>query len=480
MTKGKRLYSSKLIPALVLLMLLGSLTSCSKAPAPADEPAGLPDKAGGNVITFVTINSPNTYYVNEHDDYAGLEYELAQLFVQSLGPPFSLKFVVVDSFAKVIPALLNNKADIGAADITITTERKKIIDYSVPYHDVQQQLAYNRDKAKPPKKLADLEGKLLVIPSGTSFVERVSTLSVEHPSLAWREVNHTNSEQLIENLANAEIEYTIADSHLLAVMQNYYPNIGMAFPLGEPEKIAWAMAKGSNPKLLSKINGFFKKIKADGTLRNLIDRYHGNTKRLNPLDVKTFLARSQTLLPKYTRLFKNAQDSTDIDWRLLAAMSYQESHWDTFSTSPTNVRGLMMLTEATSDMMKVTDRLDPAQSIPAGAKYLLWIKDRLPTRIPEPDRTFMALAAYNIGVGHVEDGRVLAQRLKLNPDRWADVKSALLKLNDPDYYMNAKHGYCSCGAPIVYTESIRSYYQILLKHQPSHNPDLEPFKIAAQ
>ena len=123
---------------------------------------------------------------------------------------------------------------------------------------------------------------------------------------------------------------------------------------------------------------------------------------------------------------------------MLAALSYQESHWDTFNTSPTNVRGLMMLTEATSDRMGVSNRLDPAQSIPAGAKYLNLMINTVPSRIPEPDRTYMALAAYNIGYAHVEDARVLAQRLDLNPNSWVDVKKALLKLNDPEYYTSAK------------------------------------------
>ncbi len=170
------------------------------------------------------------------------------------------------------------------------------------------------------------------------------------------------------------------------------------------------------------MNDFFNHIKTNGTLRNLLDRYYGHSERLNSLDITTFLKRINTLLPKYIHLFKQAQEITGLDWRLLAAVSYRESHWDTFNTSPTNVRGLMMLTEATADQMGVTDRLDPKQSIPAGAKYLLKLRDTVPERIPEPDRTYMALAAYNIGYAHVEDARVLAKRLKLNPDSWADVK----------------------------------------------------------
>lgn len=458
---------------LIMLILLGcsdeaSISAQKKAKQASDT----------QTIRFVTINSPNTYYTNEYDQLAGLEYDLAKRFVDSLGPQYKLEVIVVDSFAKLIPALLSNHADIAAADISITTERKNIVEFSDPYHDVQQFVVHNRDRNPKPKKLEALEGHIIAVPAGTSFAERMRKLGKQHAGLVWDEIQNTSSEQMLEALANEEIDYTIADSHLLAVMQYYHPSISPAFPIGEPEQIAWAMARGKNPVLLKQINAFFKQIKQDGTLRNLIDRYHGNTKRLKTIDVKTFLARMQTLLPKYTRLFKEAQDITDVDWRLLAAISYQESHWDTYSTSPTNVRGLMMLTEQTSDMMNVQDRLDPKQSIPAGAKFFLWMKDRFPERIPEPDRTYFALAAYNNGVGHIEDARVLAQKLGLNPDSWADVKTTLLKLNDPQYYTKAKYGYCSCGGPIIYTESVRSYYQILLKYLPSHSPDLEPFKIA--
>jgi membrane-bound lytic murein transglycosylase F len=280
-------------------------------------------------------------------------------------------------------------------------------------------------------------------------------------------------------VANGELEFTIADSHLVAILQNYYPNLSVAFAIGEPEKIAWAFSKNSNPILQQKADAFFAKIKKNGTLRNLIDRYHGNAKRLKPLDIKTFLMNMNKLLPKYKQLFKQAQEITGIDWRLLAAISYQESHWDTFNTSPTNVRGLMMLTEATADQMGVTDRLDPKQSIPAGAKYISQLVDTMPDRIPEPDRTYMALASYNIGYAHVEDARVLAQRLKLNPDSWADVKKTLVMLNNPDYHVSAKYGYCSGGAPVIFVESIRSYHNILLRYQPAHNLGQDDFKIAS-
>jgi membrane-bound lytic murein transglycosylase F len=465
------------LTSLIILLFACILLGCSNKTS--EEAEIIATKKNDKIITFVTINSPNTYYINERDEYAGLEYDLAKLFVSSLGPDYQARFIVVDSFAKVIPTILENKADIAAADISITENRKKIVHFSTPFQDVQQQVIYNSDITKPPKSIKDLTGRIMSVPAGTSFVERLRKMKKAEPGLTWKEVNNTSSELLIEAVANEEVNFTVADSHLFDVMQYYHPNIRAAFPLGNPEQIAWAVSQKAKPELLKNINTFFKTIKDDGTLRNLIDRYHGNTKRLKPFDVKAFLARTQTRLPPYIRIFKNAQDITDVDWRLLAAISYQESHWDTYSTSPTNVRGLMMLTEGTSDMMKVDDRLDPKQSIPAGAKFFLWLKERLPARIPEPDLTFMALAAYNVGVAHVEDARVLAQRLKLNPDSWADVKKALPLLSKPEYYSNAKYGYCSCGSAVIYTDSIRSYHQILKKYEPSYDPDIDPFKIAS-
>lgn len=463
----------------IMLLFLAMPSACDK-PAPISPPtkAAAP-VLDGNVITFVTMNSPNTYYVDGNQQFAGLEYDLAKLFVKELGNNTQLKLIVANNINQVIPAILNNKADIAAADITITESRKEIINFSTPYEDVQQQVIYNKDETKKiPKNLKDLVGLHISLPAGTSFVERLMSLQPKVPGLMWEERLHVGSELLLQELARGEIDYTIADNHLVSILQNYHPNLGVAFAIGEPEKIAWALPKNGNPELLMKVNAFLNKIKKDGTLRNLIDRYHGNAKRLNPLDIKTFLVRSNTLLPKYVHLFKQAQEITDIDWRLLAAISYQESHWDTFNTSPTNVRGLMMLTEDTADLMGVTDRLDPKQSISAGAKYVLKLKDTMPERIPEPDRTYMALASYNIGYAHVEDARVLAQRLKLNSDSWADVKKTLVMLNNADYYSNAKYGYCSCGAPVIFVESIRSYQRILERYQPRHNIDQDSFKIA--
>jgi membrane-bound lytic murein transglycosylase F len=316
------------------------------------------------------------------------------------------------------------------------------------------------------------------VPVGTSFAERLSAMQKDQPNLRWQALSQVSSELLLDQVANGILDYTVADSHLVAMMQNYYPNLAVGMALGKQENIAWALPKNANPELVKKVNKFFDQIHNDGTLRNLLDRYYGSSKRLNTEDITAFLELSNSLLPKYEHLFKQAQETTGIDWRLLAAVSYRESHWNTYNTSPTGVRGLMMLTESTADLMGVTDRLDPKQSIPAGAKYIVKMIETIPERIPEPDRTYMALAAYNIGYAHLEDARVLAKRLKLNPDSWADVKKTLVMLNDPEYYSTLKYGYASGGAPVIFVESVRSYQRILERNQPSHIPSNNSFKIA--
>jgi membrane-bound lytic murein transglycosylase F len=429
-------------------------------------------------IVFVTHNGPSTYYLDNENQPAGMEYDLATLFVKDYFPGYEIRFLLVNSISDVIPSLLKGKAHIAAANLSITNMREHLVLFSSAYQETQQQLIFNNEVNKKPKDITDIFDKKITVPKGTSYAERLAEIQKKHPSLKWNSQNQANTESLLEEVADGLLDFTVADSHLAALMQNYYPNLDVAMPIGPTDKIAWAMSKNTDPQLTVKVNSFFSNIKKDGTLRNLLDRYYGHNQRLNTLDVTTFLERSNTLLPKYIHLFKQAQDITGLDWRFLAAVSYRESHWDTYNTSPTNVRGLMMLTESTADLMGVTDRLDPKQSIPAGAKYLLKLRDTVPERIPEPDRTYMALAAYNIGYAHVEDARVLAKRLKLNPDSWADVKKTLVLLKNPDYYTTLKYGYASGGAPVIFVESVRSYQRILERYQPSHHLDLNSFKIA--
>ncbi|CAG0995723.1 membrane-bound lytic murein transglycosylase F [Methylophilaceae bacterium] len=457
---------------LFLLFAILGLSACQKPPKP------LPDPRTSKELVVVTHNGPNTYYVDGNNQFAGLEYDLATLFARELGEDYTVKFVIADNITQVIPTLLKGKAHIAAADLSITHLRQHLVQFAVPYQGVQQHVVFNTEINKAPKKIEDLIGKQIAVPAGTSYAERLAELAQSQPELKWQALQSASADELMEQVAEGLLDYTISDSHLVAMLRNFYPNLGIGLALGNEEKIAWAFPKTGDRWLYDQANLFFARIQKDGTLRNLIDRYYGHSKRLDTVDVTTFLKRTRTLLPLYIDLFKQAQELTGLDWRLLAAISYRESHWDKLNTSPTNVRGLMMLTESTADLLGVTDRLDPRQSILGGARYIVMLKDTIPKRVPEPDRTWMALAAYNIGYAHLEDARVLAQRMKLNPDSWADVKKVLPLLNKVEYYSTLKYGFARGGAPVVFVESIRTYHRILEKYEPPHSPVLPSFNLA--
>ncbi|HET9679599.1 MAG TPA: transglycosylase SLT domain-containing protein, partial [Gammaproteobacteria bacterium] len=169
--------------------------------------------------------------------------------------------------------------------------------------------------------------------------------------------------------------------------------------------------------------------------------------------------------------FKKAAKQFNVDWRLLAAIGYQESHWDPTAVSPTGVRGLMMLTKVTAHSLGIYNRTDPKKSIFGGAEYIAYMHSRIPEDIPEPDRTWMALAAYNVGISHLEDARVITEIRGGDPDRWVDVRENLPLLSQKKWYSRTSHGYARGMEPVIYVENIRSYYDILVWTTSQSEPE---------
>jgi membrane-bound lytic murein transglycosylase F len=418
-----------------------------------------------NELVVLTRNSAATRYIDSQGKYAGLEYDLVEMFARDQG--YRVRYLDRQPFYQVLPALARNQAHFAAAGVAITARRLDHYLFGPSYQLAQAVVAYNTDN-EAPKDLHDLEGKRLVVVKGASAVDELQRLRRRDPRLKWTEIAEHDSEGLLSRLSEGKVDFVVTDSHVLDVARRLYPNIARGFPLGDQEALAWAFPKNGDPGLYQKAQDFFMRIAYDGTLRKLLERYYGHINRLDNVDIANFLELRQSLLPRYRAAFEEAQDITGIDWRMLAALGFQESHWDPLATSPTGVRGLMMLTSDTADRMQLTDRLDPHQSILAGAQYLLELKDALPERITDPDRTWFALAAYNIGLGHLEDARVLTQRRGGNPDLWVDVKKSLPLLSRYEYHSTLKHGYCRGGEALVLTENIRNYYDILARTEEPH------------
>ncbi|MEW6313571.1 MAG: membrane-bound lytic murein transglycosylase MltF [Pseudomonadota bacterium] len=440
-------------------ILLLALTACSDQP--------LPPVAESGELVVLTYRSPTTYYHNADEKPAGLEHDLVKLFAEELGVKY--RFVTAGNFSQVLPLLVKHKAHLAAAGIPMGTENGNAILFGPPYQTAQLQLAYRSGRERP-KGWQGVTYSRIAVPVQSRAVAELKQASKFVRGLHWIETDHQDTGDLLDKVASGDIDFTIADSHALDVARNFQPELAAAFDVGSPQKLAWAFPEDADPELIKRAHAFFTRITQDGTLQRLLDRYYGHVKRLGPIDVATFLQKKDAVLPRYKKLFHEAQRLTGIDWRFLAALAYQESHWNPLATSFTNVRGIMMLTEDTADQMNVSDRLDPRQSILAGAEYFLSLKDKLPQRIRDPDRTWMTIAIYNTGYGHVEDARVLAQRQGLNPDSWLDLKKTLPLLAKEEYALTVRNGFARGGEAVIMTENVRTYYDILTKFEPPlHN-----------
>jgi membrane-bound lytic murein transglycosylase F len=433
-----------------------------------DQEPPLPRFSQAGELVVLTRNSPTTRYLDADGNFIGLEHDLVELFARDLGVP--VRYLEVDNYSDVLPRLEHGQAHMAAAGLSVTPDRAQRFLFSPSYMEVQQVLVYNTTLPRP-RSLKELEAKRIEVVSDSSGAEHLRRLAGRMPKLDWAEIATVNPEDLLMRVSEGSGTYAVAGSHIVDVARNFYPNIAKGMAFGDVEKLAWAFPKDGDPLLVRRAREFFSRITTDGTLKRLMDRYYGHVKRLDRSDLDNLFDAVRTRLPDYRALFHEAQELSGLDWRFVAALAFQESHWDPLATSPTGVRGMMMLTSTTADRLGVKDRLDPRQSIVAGAKYFVDLRNSLPARIAEPDRTWMALAAYNQGLGHLEDGRVLAQRMGFNPDIWIDVKKALPLIARSDYYVTLKHGFARGGEAVALTENVRTYYDILMRLEEAHRPD---------
>ena len=436
------------------------LSTCSETPPLLEQ---IKDRG---TLRVVTRYSPVTFYQGARGP-AGAEYELARGLARELG--VKLEMYATESFTDVLPEVVQGRADFAAAALTVTDKRKTRVLFSEPYKSTSEHVIYKVGTARP-RKLDDLLSGTLEVLAGSSHAESLETLRQELPDLTWIENPDTEVEDLLYRVANGELDYTVADTLEFNVSRNYHPDIRIGMDLDNSHQIAWAFRQTRDHSLLDAANGYLDRIKANGGLARIDERYFGHAYRFDYVGTRSFLRDIERKLPSYRYLFEEVAADHDIDWRLLAAVGYQESHWNPRAVSPTGVRGMMMLTNSTARQMKVADRLDPQQSILGGAQYLQRVKKKIPERIPEPDRTWLALAAYNVGWGHLEDARIIAETQGLNPDSWRDVKECLPLLTQKQWYKRVKRGYARGWEPVRYVENIRSYLDILKWKTAASNP----------
>lgn len=445
----KSLHQITIIVSMILLTI--TLAACT----PQTKGSKLQQIIDRGALRVGTLFGPTSYYLDAQGA-AGFEYELAKQYADYLG--VELEVLPSYSLGELFPKIDSGEVDILAAGLSITDNRLSKYRFSPSYSDISQKLVFKQGNIRP-RDIDDLKG-LFMVSSDSSHAEHLAFLKKEHPELAWQESDEFDTDELLLKVLNGEIDYTIADSHTLAVNRRYYPNIALGFTIKDESPIAWVLNKYDDDSLLASLVEFFGEAHHNGTILALDDKYFGHIEKFDYVDTKLYLKAIEQTLPKFEPLFKKYEQ--ELDWRLLAAISYQESHWNPSARSPTGVRGLMMLTLPTAKQMGVKSRLDAEQSIQGGAKYFRRMIDRIPARIPSPDRIWFALASYNIGWGHLEDARIITQRQGGDPDRWIDVKARLPLLKQKKYYKNTRYGYARGDEPVVYVDNIRRYYDTLV------------------
>lgn len=410
------------------------------------------------ILKIVTRISPNTYYEGA-DGPGGFEYKLLSLFANEIGQQLQLETTA--TLNALFEKVSSEQVDFASAALTPTSQRQQHYNFSEPYLRDQPIVVYRVGKLRP-RNYSDLRGKEVVVVADSSHSQQLREVQQSYPDLQWRELANVDFVDLLSRVENGDVDYTIIDSTEFMLHQGTFPHVKRAFDFGEAQSVSWMFTKTANAdQLRIAANQFIQKIKTNGILAKLEERYFGQSSHIDQVAANEFSKNIDTRLTHYIDDIKQAANETGIDWQLLAAMSYQESGWDPLATSPTGVRGMMMLTLPTAKEIGVDDRLDIEQSLLGGAKYYLYLKKRLPEAILEPDRSWFALAAYNVGYGHLQDARILTRKRGKDANSWVHVKQTLPLLTEPAWYKKTRYGYARGYEPVHYVQQIRHYRNVL-------------------
>ena len=406
-------------------------------------------------LTVITRNTPHCYYLYR-DEHMGFEYELAREFAAYLD--VELKIKIVENWKRMVPELRNGNAALIAAGIIITPKRQKQVAFSDGYMDIRQHIIRHRDQAKI-KNINDLTGKTVHVQVATAYQERLEELRRQGIDLNIKLHKDLLTEELIQQVAQGDIGLTVADSNIARLNQRHYPRAVMAAAISEMQQLGWAVHPEAH-QLREKINSFYDVIKENCRYDEIFNKYYGDVGNFDYVDVRAFHRRVRSKLSRYSPFIKAAARRHGFDWRLIAAQAYQESHLDPRAKSHAGAKGLMQLLTSTARSLNVADIFNPVDNINGGVQHLKNLYELFDGATGD-DRLMIALAAYNVGQGHIQDARKLAIKKKLNPDLWESLSQTLPLLRYRKYYKNAKYGYCRGTEPVIYVKQIMIYYDIL-------------------
>jgi membrane-bound lytic murein transglycosylase F len=441
-----------------VLVSFAAVAACSKV-----QPRLIDPVRSRGELRVVTLNLPTCYYLGAQGT-EGLEFELASAFAAHEG--VRLNIYPVANEGAMQAELAAGRADIAACSLTDNPDWHRAGDAAEPYSLIPQLVVYQRSGVRPRDTL-QLESAKLAVRAGSPQERILQRLkSTVAPGLQWEETAPSSADP-VEDVEGGEAQYAITDAREYSFAHHLYPNVLVGFELPQRRPVQWIVRKGT-PGLLASVNTFFQELAASGRLPQLVQESSGDTRRFEYEESREFQGHVGDRLPMYRSWFEQAALQTGIDWRLLAAIGYQESKWDPRAESEDGASGIMMLTSDTAQAMGIKNRNDPEQSIFAGARYLAQVREMIPDRIPEPDRTWLTIAAYNVGFGHLEDARIITQAQGKDPDSWTDVRVRLPLLAQQRWADRAKRGYARGWEPVQFVDRIQRFLT-LLEWQPGES-----------
>ena len=431
------------------------LVQCGR-PAAVDESTTFDTLIEGGELVVLTLSGP-TIHERRNGEDEGFEVDMASAFADEYG--LTPRFRVMRNIGALIEALENGEGHIAAANLTVSELRAQRITFGPAYMNVREQLVCRRG-GETARAIEDMAGLRIAVVADSSYADTLRGLQEDHPDIAFDERQAGSAMPLLEAVDRRRIDCTVADSHLVAFARHRHPELIAPINLTSGATLAWAHS-GEIEGLSEALDMWFAEAHAFGLIEEIEEDWFGDFGEFDYVETARFVRRLEERLPRYRNYFLNAAEETPFDWELLAAQAYQESHWDPEAVSPTGVRGLMMLTLPTAERVGVTNRLDPRQSVEGGSEYLADLYDRLPDAIEGEDRLWFALAAYNVGMGHIYDARLLAERQGLDKNSWDAMVQVLPLLSRPEYYSTVRYGYARGHEPVRYVQRIRTYRAML-------------------
>ncbi len=426
-------------------------------------------------LIAITAFSANSYFLYKGGPM-GFEYDLLQMLARELNVKLEVK--VARDLDSVIHMLNSGKGDIIAAHLAVTKGRRAQFQFTDHLMSTRQVLVQNRQNKKILTNVIDLIGKPVHVRKGSHYYQRLLNLSEEiGGDIDIKTVpGELITEKLIKQVADKKISYTIADENMALINKAYFPQLHVSTMVSFPQRIAWVVRKNS-PELLNTVNKWIQKIKKNGALKAVFNRYY-KAQRVSPILASQYHSVTGGKISRFDNLIKTGARSLEWDWRLLASLTYQESRFTPSARSWAGARGLMQVMPYTGVGYNL---YDPRQNVEAGTKYLRYLITKWqPIIDDEGERLKFILASYNAGPGHIEDARRLARKYGKNPDVWYNNVEIFVKnLSDPKYYNDplVKYGYLRGDEPYFYVRDILERFEQYKKHIEADNRPAQAKKL---